>query len=35
MDVPIGGDTAIYPTLAGELRVLVEKRLAEKIPVLI
>lgn len=32
---PIGGDTALYQKLAGELRVLVERRLAEKIPVLI
>jgi protein-tyrosine phosphatase len=35
IDDPIGGDTALYQKLAGELRVLVEKRLAEKIPVLI
>lgn len=35
IDDPIGGDTALYQKLAGELRTLVEKRLAEKIPVLI
>lgn len=35
IDDPIGGDTALYQKLATELRVLVEKRLAEKIPVLI
>jgi L-threonylcarbamoyladenylate synthase len=35
IDDPIGGDTALYQKLAGEIRVLVEKRLAEKIPVLI
>jgi protein-tyrosine phosphatase len=35
IDDPIGGDTALYQKLAGELRVLVERRLAEKIPVLI
>jgi protein-tyrosine phosphatase len=35
IDDPIGGDTALYQKLAVELRTLVEKRLAEKIPVLI
>ena len=35
IDDPIGGDTALYQKLADELRVLVERRLAEKIPVLI
>jgi len=35
IDDPIGGDTALYQKLASELRVLVERRLAEKVPVLI
>ncbi len=35
IDDPIGGDTALYQKLAGELRLLLERRLAEKIPVLI
>jgi L-threonylcarbamoyladenylate synthase len=35
IDDPIGGDVALYQKLAGELRVLVERRLAETIPVLI
>ncbi len=35
IDDPIGGDTTLYQKLAVELRALVEKRLAEKIPVLI
>ncbi|MGB7160022.1 MAG: Sua5/YciO/YrdC/YwlC family protein [Tepidisphaeraceae bacterium] len=35
IDDPIGGDTALYQKLAGELRALIEKQLAEKIPVLI
>jgi len=35
IDDPIGGDTALYQKLAGELRVLIEKQLAERIPVLI
>lgn len=35
IDDPIGGDTALYQKLAVELRALIERRLAEKIPVLI
>jgi protein-tyrosine phosphatase len=32
IDDPIGGDEALYKTLAGQLQVLIEKRLEEKVP---
>jgi protein-tyrosine-phosphatase len=32
IDDPIGGDVALYKTLAGQLQTLIEKRLQEKVP---
>jgi protein-tyrosine phosphatase len=32
IDDPIGGDAALYKTLAGQLQALIEKRLQEKVP---
>jgi protein-tyrosine-phosphatase len=35
IDDPIGGDLSLYQELAGQMRLLIEKRLEEKVPQLL